>query len=133
VNAAVSVAQMARQKNGGLAATADALGWAYHKLGLDGSVIRQLKEAADKTPGNPYLPYHFGMAYVAARRPDLAWRSLRKGSSLFPFPQNAARGPCGLGNTFFQKLSGIKDRTTCCTSIFGSSSIALRQARFLCS
>ena len=77
VNVAVSLAQMAKQKMPQSPMTADALGWAYYKLGSTDLAIAQLKESAAKTPNNPLYQYHLGMAYLSARRMDMAARSLR--------------------------------------------------------
>ena len=77
VNAAVALAQVARQRMPDSPITADALGWAYYKLGSLSSAVVQLKESSDKVPGNPIYHYHLGMAYLASRQFDLARQSLR--------------------------------------------------------
>ena len=77
VNVAVSLAQMAKQKMPESPMTADALGWAYYKLGSTDLAIAQLKESTTKIPGNPVYQYHLGMAYLSARRMEVAERSLR--------------------------------------------------------
>jgi tetratricopeptide (TPR) repeat protein len=92
VNVAVSLAQMAKQKMPESPMTADALGWAYYKLGSTDLAIAQLKESAAKTPDNPVYQYHLGMAYLSARRMDMAARSLRialKEDPNFPYAQSA--------------------------------------------
>ncbi len=92
MNAAVSLAQSARQKMPNSPITADALGWAYYKLGSTGPAIAQLKQSSEKVPGNPIYRYHLGMAYVAARRFDLAGQSLKtalKTDPNFPYAANA--------------------------------------------
>jgi tetratricopeptide (TPR) repeat protein len=96
VNAAVSLAQMARQKLPESPVTADALGWAYYKLGSTGSAITQLKEAAAKAPGNPIYRYHLGMAYLAAGRPELAGQSLHAALAADPQFPDAARARAAL-------------------------------------
>jgi tetratricopeptide (TPR) repeat protein len=92
VNAAVSLAQIAKQKLPDSPITADALGWAYYKLGSLGSAVVQLKESSEKAPNNPIYRYHLGMAYMASRRFDLASQSLRaalRTDPAFPYADNA--------------------------------------------
>jgi Tfp pilus assembly protein PilF len=92
VNTAVSLAQIARQKMPDSPITADALGWAYYKLGSPGPAITQLKVSSEAVPDNPIYRYHLGMAYVAARRFDLAGQSLRsalKTDPNFPYATSA--------------------------------------------
>ena len=92
VNVAVSLAQTAKQKLPDSPMTADALGWAYYKLGSSDLAIAQLKQSAAKTPNNPIYQYHLGMAYKNARRMDLAAQSLRmalKDDPNFPDAQSA--------------------------------------------
>jgi cellulose synthase operon protein C len=48
VNTAVALAQVARQKMPESPITADALGWAYYKLGSLDAALVQLKESAQK-------------------------------------------------------------------------------------
>jgi tetratricopeptide (TPR) repeat protein len=92
VNVAVSLAQAARQKLPEAPMTADALGWAYFKLGSSDLAIAQLKESAAKVPDNPVYQYHLGMAYLGARKPEMAAQSLRlalKRDPDFPDAANA--------------------------------------------
>jgi len=92
VNAAVSLAQVAKQKMPDSAITADALGWAYYKVGSVSSALVQLKESSEKVPGNPIYHYHLGMAYIAAHQFDLARQSLRaalRTDPKFPYAANA--------------------------------------------
>src|SRR6185295_4168073 len=77
VNTAVSLAQVAKQQLPNSPVTADALGWAYYKMGSPASAITQLKESTEKAPENPIYQYHLGMAYAASRRADLAAQALR--------------------------------------------------------
>jgi len=92
VNAAVSLAQTAKQKMPESPITADALGWAYYKVGSADSAVTQLQEAVGKAPNNPVYQYHLGMASIAARRFDLAGHSLRtalKNDPNFPYAASA--------------------------------------------
>jgi tetratricopeptide (TPR) repeat protein len=74
---AVSLAQAARHGAPHSPITADALGWAYYKMGSTNLAIAEFKESTQKEPTNAVYQYHLGMAYIADRRLDLAARSLR--------------------------------------------------------
>ena len=92
VNRAVALAQVARQKMPDSPITADALGWAYYKLGSFDAALVQLKESSAKVPNNPTYNYHLGMAYIAARQFDPARRSLTaalRTDPHFPYAANA--------------------------------------------
>ena len=90
VNSAVALAQVAKQKMPESPVTADALGWAYYKLGSFDSALVQLKESAQKVPNNPIYHYHLGMAYMAARQFNPARQSLRAALQADPhFPYAA--------------------------------------------
>lgn len=78
VNVAVSLAQMAKEKMPNSPIAADTLGWAYYRLGSPDSAIAQLKESVQAAPNNPRYQYHLGMAYIAARRLELARQSLQQ-------------------------------------------------------
>ena len=92
LSTAVALAQVAKQRMPESPIAADALGWAYFKLGsLDASLV-QLKESSGKVPNNPIYHYHLGMAYIAARRFDLARQSLiaaLRTDPHFPYATNA--------------------------------------------
>jgi tetratricopeptide (TPR) repeat protein len=92
VNTAVALAQAARQKMPDSPITADALGWAYYKLGSLNAALVQLKESSRKVPNNPIYHYHLGMTYVAARQFGLARQSLTaalRTDPHFPYAANA--------------------------------------------
>ena len=74
---ALTLAQTAKQKAPNSPVTADALGWAYYKLGSVDRAIAELRESAGKAPANPLYQYHLGMAYLSARQFDLAGQALR--------------------------------------------------------
>ena len=78
VNVALSLTQIAKQRLPGSPVTADALGWAYYKLGAYGSAVSQLRECVQKVPNNPVYQYHLGMAYIAAGNRDSAERALQR-------------------------------------------------------
>jgi tetratricopeptide (TPR) repeat protein len=96
VNAAVSLAQAAKQKMPDSQITADALGWAYYKLGSIGPAIEQLKQAAVKVPNNALYRYHLGMSYMAAQQLALAWQSLQAALRNDPHFPNAANAQAAL-------------------------------------
>jgi len=77
VNVALGLAQQAKQRSPNSPVTADALGWAYYKLGSPESAVPQLKDSVQKVPNNPIFQYHLGMAYLASGHRDLAQRSLQ--------------------------------------------------------
>jgi Tfp pilus assembly protein PilF len=92
VNIAVALAQVAKEKMPDSPVTADALGWAYYKLGSLSSAVVQLKESSERVPNNPIYHYHLGMAYMASRQLDLARQSLRaalRTDPQFPYAANA--------------------------------------------
>jgi Tfp pilus assembly protein PilF len=103
VNVAVSLAQMAKQKMPESPMTADALGWAYYKLGSTDLAIAQLKESTMKTPNNPVYQYHLGMAYLSARRMDMAARSLNMALKEDPNFRYAENARSALGEITQQK------------------------------
>ena len=93
VNVALSLAQTARQGMPNSPMTADALGWAYYKLGSPDLAVRELEQSVQLNPRNPIYQYHLGMAYASARRWDKAAQSLRSAlreSANFPYA-NAAK------------------------------------------
>lgn len=103
VNVAVSLAQMAKQKMPESPMTADALGWAYYKLGSTDLAIAQLKESAAKTPDNPIYQYHLGIAYMSVRRMDMAERTLRMALKEDPNFPYADKAKAALGEIARQK------------------------------
>jgi len=78
VNVALALAQMAKQKIPSSPVTADALGWAYYKLGAQDSAVAQLKECVQESPNNPVYQYHLGMAYIATGNRESGERALQK-------------------------------------------------------
>ncbi len=90
INVALSLAQAAKQKLPASPVAADVLGWAYYKLGSVENALEQLKDCAQKAPGNAQYQYHLGMAYAAAGKPQLAERSLQSALRTEPgFPDAA--------------------------------------------
>ena len=92
VNIALSLAQTAREEMPNSPVTADALGWAYYKLGSVDLAVKELEQSVQLIPRNPVYRYHLGMAYASARRWDKAAQSLRsalKEDSSFPYASDA--------------------------------------------
>jgi tetratricopeptide (TPR) repeat protein len=92
VNVALSLAQTAKQALPNSPITADALGWAYYKLGSTDQAIEELKTSVQMIPANPVYHYHLGMAYASARRWDKAALSLRtalQDDPAFPYAASA--------------------------------------------
>jgi Flp pilus assembly protein TadD len=92
VNVALSLAQTARRELPHSPVTADALGWAYYRLGSADLAVKELEESVQMIPGNPVYQYHLGMAYASARRWDKAERLLRAAlseDSNFPYASTA--------------------------------------------
>jgi tetratricopeptide (TPR) repeat protein len=88
VNVALSLAQQAKQRMPGSPVTADALGWAYYKLGAHDLAVAQLRDSVQKAPNNPVFQYHLGMAYWKTGNRDAAGRALQKAlneSPSFPY------------------------------------------------
>jgi Tfp pilus assembly protein PilF len=78
VNVALSLAQMAKQRQSAAPYTSDALGWAYYKLGALDSALAELKDCVQKMPSNAVFQYHLGMANLAAGHAAAAERSLQQ-------------------------------------------------------
>ena len=97
VNVAVSLAQTAKQKMPESPMTADALGWAYYKLGSADLAIAQLRQATAKAPENPVYHHHLGMAYLSAHKMEMAARSLRLALKQDPNFPDAAKARATLG------------------------------------
>ncbi len=77
VNAALSLAQMAKREMPDSVIASDILGWAYYKLGSPDTALPLLQECAKKAPDNAVFQYHLGMAHLAAGHPQPAERSLQ--------------------------------------------------------
>jgi tetratricopeptide (TPR) repeat protein len=92
INVALSLAEEAKEQMPDSPITADALGWAYYKLGSAELAVKQLEESAHKIPSNPVYQYHLGMAYAGARQWDKATGSLQaalRRDPNFPYASSA--------------------------------------------
>jgi tetratricopeptide (TPR) repeat protein len=96
VNVALGLAQQAKRSLPNSPVAADALGWAYYKLGSPDSAVAQLKDSVQKVPGNPMFQYHLGMAYLASGHRDSAQRSLQAALKDNPNFLDAASARAGL-------------------------------------
>lgn len=86
-NMALSLARDARRQLPDSPLTAGTLGWAFYKSGSYQTAIDQLTISTQKLPDNPENHYHLGMAYLGARRFELAARSLERALKIDPhFP-----------------------------------------------
>jgi Tfp pilus assembly protein PilF len=72
-------------------------------LGSSELAIAQLKESATKTPDNPVYQYHLGMAYLSARKMDMAARSLRMALKEDPNFRYAESARSALGGIMQEK------------------------------
>jgi tetratricopeptide (TPR) repeat protein len=97
-NAALSLAQMVKQKLPDSGVASDILGWAYYKTGAPEMALTQLQQSIKKSPENPVFQYHLGMAYLAAGRLPAAQQTL----------QRALRNP--LGSAYISEVKSALDK-----------------------
>jgi tetratricopeptide (TPR) repeat protein len=98
LNVAIDLAQKAKKQTPDSPLAADALGWAYYKLGSPEPAIAQLKSSAQKVPGNPMYQYHLGMAYIAKKDYNAARRCLRAALKADPNFLDAGRARTALSD-----------------------------------
>jgi tetratricopeptide (TPR) repeat protein len=84
VNAALSLAQIARQKMPDSASAADTLAWAYYQKGLYSLAAGLLQEALQKAPDNPTYHYHMGMVYQKENDKSASRKHLQRALQLNP-------------------------------------------------
>jgi predicted Zn-dependent protease len=65
LDAALTMAQRARQLAPNAAAMADTLGWIYIKKNMSGDAERIFKDLVDKDPSSSTFRYHYGLALLA--------------------------------------------------------------------
>jgi len=92
---ALSLAQTARRGLPDSPGVADTLGWIYYQKGAYQSAIGLLQEALklqekNKTPDNPDIYYHLGMAYAKTKQPALARQHLEHALKINPNYRDAA-------------------------------------------
>lgn len=68
LDAALSLAQKAKQQLPDSPATSDTLAWVLYKKGFHAAAIPILQECVAKVPTSPIYPYHLGMALLASGR-----------------------------------------------------------------
>ena len=64
LDAALTMAQHARQIQPNATAMADTLGWIYIKKNMSGEAERIFKDLVDKDPNNSTFRYHYGLALM---------------------------------------------------------------------
>jgi tetratricopeptide (TPR) repeat protein len=95
LDVALSLAQTARRGMPDSPNAADTLGWVYYQKGAYKSAIDLFQEALklgekDKSPDNPTVHYHLGLAYEKNNQPALARRQLERVLQLDPNYSSAA-------------------------------------------
>lgn len=90
VDAALSLAQVARRGLPESPGSADTLAWAYYQKGAYLLAIDLLQEAAKKKPNNATYLYHLGMAYMKMGNLVLARQNLHRALLLDPNSAGAA-------------------------------------------
>jgi len=92
LDAALALAQTAKEQLPDNPAISDTLGWIYYKKGLYGKAVGQLQESVRQQPDKPVYHYHLGMAYLKSGDTARARQSLTRALQLkqeFPGMQEA--------------------------------------------
>jgi tetratricopeptide (TPR) repeat protein len=84
INAALGLAQIARQKMPDSPSASDTLAWVYYQKGLYSLAADLLQEALQKAPDNPTYHYHLGMVYQKQNNPAGARKHLQRALQLNP-------------------------------------------------
>ena len=84
INAALALAQIARQKMPDSPSAADTLAWVYYQKGLYGLAADLLQEALQKAPDNPTYHYHLGMVYQKQNNKVASRKHLQRALQLNP-------------------------------------------------
>jgi tetratricopeptide (TPR) repeat protein len=95
VDVALSLAQTARRADPDNANTADTLGWIFYQKGAYSSAIQLFQEALklaekQKSPDNPTVHYHLGLAYQKIDKPAQAREQLQRVLKINPNYSDAA-------------------------------------------
>jgi tetratricopeptide (TPR) repeat protein len=95
VDVALSLAQTARRADPDNANTADTLGWIFYQKGAYSSAIELFQEALklaekQKSPDNPTVHYHLGLAYQKIDKPAQAREQLQRVLKINPNYSDAA-------------------------------------------
>jgi tetratricopeptide (TPR) repeat protein len=83
-NAALALAQIARQKMPDSASAADTLAWIYYQKGLYGFAADLLREALQREPNNATYHYHLGMVYHKQNKKLEARKHLQRALQINP-------------------------------------------------
>jgi tetratricopeptide (TPR) repeat protein len=81
---ALSFAQIAKEKVPQSAAVMDTLGWIYYLKGSYLNAIAEFQDSLSRTPDNPVINYHMGLAYNKTNQPDKAREFLEKALQIDP-------------------------------------------------
>jgi tetratricopeptide (TPR) repeat protein len=84
INAALALAQIARQKMPDSTSAADTLAWVYYQKGLYDLAADLFQEALKKAPDNPTYHYHLGMVYQKQNNKAAARKHLQRALQLNP-------------------------------------------------
>jgi tetratricopeptide (TPR) repeat protein len=84
LEAALSLAQIARQKMPDSASAADTLAWVYYQKGLYDAAADLLQESLQKAPDNPTYHYHLGMVYRKQNNKAASRKHLKRALQLNP-------------------------------------------------
>jgi tetratricopeptide (TPR) repeat protein len=82
LDAALQLAQTAKQQMPETAEVDDTLGFVYYKKNLPDLAIPPLQTSTEKDPNNPVYHFHLGLAYAKAGMKDKAQRALEKALAL---------------------------------------------------
>lgn len=88
-NAALALAQIARQKMPHSASAADTLAWAYYQKGLYSLAADLLQEALHTAPDNATYHYHLGMVYEKQNNTVAAKKHLERALQINPNSSSA--------------------------------------------
>ncbi|MGE5053345.1 MAG: tetratricopeptide repeat protein [Acidobacteriota bacterium] len=84
LDAALSLAQVARQNMPDSASAADTLAWVYYQKGLYDLAADLLQESLEKAPDNATYHYHLGMVYQKQNNKAASRKHLRRALQLNP-------------------------------------------------
>ena len=84
IDAALSLAQVARRGMQDSPSSADTLAWAYYHKGAYGLAVDLLQDAIKRSPENPTYQYHLGLSYLKQNERARAKQHLQKALQLNP-------------------------------------------------
>jgi Flp pilus assembly protein TadD len=92
LDAALTMAQRARQIAPNASAMADTLGWIYIKKNMSGEAERIFKDLVDKDPTNSTYHYHYGLALIQKGDKSSARKQLEMALKTKPSPSKEEAG-----------------------------------------